>query len=113
MAAYSCCCLVLNIKDRHNGNILVDAFGIFYWTTLHAFSCLTSFSGHIVHIDFGFFLGNSPGAICFEKAAFKLSQVCVLCQILLSTLNDIFFISLAFWSGNGGCNGWCRFCVLR
>ncbi len=36
-----------------------------------------------MHIDFGFFLGNAPGAICFEKAAFKLSQVRLLCRVLL------------------------------
>ena len=55
LAAYSVVCYLLQVKDRHNGNILLDA------------------EGHVVHIDFGFFLGNRPGNINFESAPFKLS----------------------------------------
>jgi phosphatidylinositol 4-kinase len=55
LAAYSIICYVLQLKDRHNGNILVDN------------------EGHIIHIDFGFMLSNSPGSMGFEAAPFKLT----------------------------------------
>ncbi|KAF2803646.1 kinase-like protein [Mytilinidion resinicola] len=56
LAAYSIICYVLQLKDRHNGNILIDNVG------------------HIIHIDFGFMLSNSPGSMGFEAAPFKLTQ---------------------------------------
>jgi len=56
LAAYSVVSYVLQLKDRHNGNVLIDN------------------EGHIIHIDFGFMLSNSPGSVGFEAAPFKLTQ---------------------------------------
>ena len=56
LSAYSLLCYFLQLKDRHNGNIL-----------LHR-------DGRIVHIDFGFLFTTSPGGSIEKKVPFKLTS---------------------------------------
>lgn len=79
LVGYSLVCYILQIKDRHNANILMDRVG------------------HIMHIDYGFVLGDTPKMgkvpIFSERAPFKLSQ--------------------EFWEILGGWNGLgVKFCIM-
>jgi len=78
LVGYSVICYILQIKDRHNANILIDR------------------EGHIMHIDFGFVLGETPKMgkvpLFSERAPFKLSA--------------------EFWEVIGGWSAFRRFCIM-
>ncbi|KAM7534075.1 hypothetical protein Aperf_G00000108548 [Anoplocephala perfoliata] len=55
-AAYCVVGYLFQVKDRHNGNILIDK------------------EGHVIHIDYGYMLSASPGRnLGFEMSPFKLT----------------------------------------
>ncbi|KAF7702698.1 Phosphatidylinositol 4-kinase beta [Cucumispora dikerogammari] len=54
--AYCLFTYLLQVKDRHNGNILIDTE-----------------TGDLMHIDFGFILGQHPGLWLVESAPFKFT----------------------------------------
>ncbi|KAJ7632635.1 kinase-like protein [Roridomyces roridus] len=71
LAGYSVVTYLLQVKDRHNGNILLDRDGRLVHIGkpfLSGIFLVNDYSS----LDFGFILAQSPGNLGFEAAPFKL-----------------------------------------
>ncbi|CRG98994.1 phosphatidylinositol 4-kinase, putative [Plasmodium relictum] len=76
LAAYSLLSFILQVKDRHNGNLLFDE------------------NGNIIHIDFGYILNIYPGiSINFELAPFKLTREMIMLLTIKSQKKQYFIFS--------------------
>jgi phosphatidylinositol kinase/protein kinase (PI-3 family) len=60
LVGYSLFCFFLQVKDRHNANILLNPHN------------------RLIHIDFGFIMGENPGNLSFEASNFKFSKEFIL-----------------------------------
>jgi phosphatidylinositol 4-kinase len=83
LVGYSVVCYILQIKDRHNANILMDR------------------EGHIMHIDFGYVLGDTP----------KMGKVPIFSERAPFKLNGEFWDVLGGWNAKGGGLG-VKFCKM-
>lgn len=72
LAAYSVVCYALQIKDRHNGNILLDK------------------DGHLIMIDFGWILGIAPGGAVSVEASVPFKLTTEMVEVMGGVHSDLF-----------------------